>query len=75
MAYYKLTERKNKKTGAVKKVIILDTLAKPTPVEELAVQTYVNAGYEIAFKSEKRAAAARKRIKENGGKIGKKKAE
>lgn len=75
MAYYKLTERKNRKTGAVKKVIILDTLATPTPAEELAVQTYVNAGYEIAFKSEKRAAAARKRIKENGGKIRKKKAE
>ena len=75
MAYYKLTERKNRKTGAVKKVIILDTLSKPTPAEELAVQTYVNAGYEIAFKSEKRAAAARKRIKANGGRIGKKKAD
>lgn len=72
MAYYKLSERKNRKTGEIKKVIILDTMAKPTPAEEFAVQTYVNAGYEITFKSEKRAAAARKRIKENGGKIGKK---
>ena len=66
MAYYKLTERKNRKTGVVKKVIILDTLATPTPAEELAVQTYVNAGYEIAFKSEKRAAAARERAKKTG---------
>ena len=74
MAYYKLTERKNRKTGVIKKVIILDTMAKPTPAEELAVQTYVNAGYEIAFKSEKRAAAARKRVKENGGRVGNKKA-
>ena len=34
---------------------------------------YVNAGYIIRFKSEKRVAAAEKRLKENGGKIGKKK--
>lgn len=71
MAYYRLTERKNRKTGLVKKVIILDTVKKPTPAEELAVQTYVNAGYEIAFKSEKRAAAARERVMANGGKVGK----
>jgi hypothetical protein len=73
MAYYKLTERKSRKTGATKKVIIIDTKAKPTAEEEKAVQMYVNAGYEIAFKSEKRAAAARERIKKNGGKIQKKK--
>ena len=75
MACFRLSERKNKKTGAVKKIIIIDTLAKPTPSEELAIQRYVNAGVEIAFKSEKRAAAARERIKKNGGSIRKKKAE
>lgn len=67
MAYY--VTRINPKTG--KKTITIDTGVTPIPAEERAVQTYVNAGYEIRFKSEKRAAAARKRAQEIG--FGKKK--
>ena len=55
-----------------KKFITIDTKHTPIPAEKDAAQMYVNAGYEIRYKSEKRATAARKRIKENGGKIGKK---
>jgi hypothetical protein len=62
--------RINPKTG--KKTITLDGAVNPTPAELQAVQVYVNAGYEIRFKSEKRAAAAAKRAKETG--FGKKKA-
>ena len=69
MAYF--VTRINQKTG--KKTITIDTGITPTPAEKDALQTYVNAGYEIRFKSEKRAAAARKRAKENG--FGKKKEE
>jgi hypothetical protein len=65
--------RVNPKTG--KKTITLDGSITPTPVQLQAVQTYVNAGYEIRFKSEKRAAAAAKRAKETGfGKKAKKEA-
>jgi hypothetical protein len=67
-AYYVL--RVNQKTG--KKTITIDNSVSPNPAQLNAVQVYVNAGYEIRFKSEKRAAAARKRALETG--FGKKKA-
>lgn len=60
----------NPRTG--KKTVTIDTAVAPTPADNNAVQFYVNAGYEVRFKSEKRAAAARKRAMENG--FGKKKA-
>ena len=56
--------RTNPKTG--KKTITIDTGVTPIPAEVVAVETYVKAGYEIRFKSEKRASAARKRAKETG---------
>lgn len=62
--YFKL----NKET----EVVTIDTKVTPKQAEKDVVQMYVNAGWTIRFKSEKRAAAARKRIKENGGKISKK---
>ena len=65
--YYKL--------NANNKTITLDSKVVPTALDEKTVQMYVNAGYIVRYKSEKRAAAARKRIADNGGKIGKKKAE
>lgn len=52
--------------NAQKKVITLDTKAFPSQAEKDAAQMYVNAGYTVRFKSEKRAAAARKRAKERG---------
>lgn len=58
------TTRINSKTG--KKTITLDTGVTPSPAEALAIEIYVKAGYEIRFKSEKRAAAAKKRAKETG---------
>lgn len=61
----------NPRTG--KKTVTIDSSVAPSPADNNAVQFYVNAGYEIRFKSEKRAAAARKRAKENG--FGKKKVE
>ena len=69
MAYYVI--RTNPKTG--KKTITLDSAVNPTPAELQAVQVYVNAGYEIRFKSEKRAKVARERAKTTG--FGKKKVE
>lgn len=65
--YYKLN--KNNKT------ITIDRKVKPTAEDKEDVQMYVNAGYIIRYKSEKRAAAARERVKANGGKIGKSKKE
>lgn len=62
-AYFKL----NKNT----KIITIDNKVIPTEAEKFAVQSYVNAGYIIRFKSEKRAAAARERAKQTG--FGKKK--
>lgn len=59
------------KINADKKTITLDTKVSPSAAEKEAAQMYVNAGYIIRYKSEKRAAAARKRAKENG--FGKKK--
>jgi hypothetical protein len=69
MAYF--IARINQKTG--KKTITIDTGYTPSPAEKEAAQMYVNAGYEVRFKSEKRAAAAKKRAKENG--FGRKKEE
>lgn len=63
MANYFVT-RVNPKTG--KKTITLDTGVNPTPAEVTAVEIYVKAGYEIRFKSEKRASSARKRALESG---------
>ena len=62
--------RVNAKTG--KKTITIDKAVKPTPAELDALQIYVNAGYEIRFKSEARAKAARERAEKTG--FGKKKA-
>lgn len=62
--------RVSPKTG--KKTITIDRAVNPAPADTDAVQFYVNAGYEIRFKSEKRAAAAKKRAEETG--FGKKKA-
>ena len=61
--YYKL--------NVDKKIITIDTKITPTQADKDTLQMYVNAGYIIRYKSEKRAAAARKRAKENG--FGKKK--
>ena len=60
------------KIDAAKKIVTIDTKVIPSNTEKDVVQMYVNAGYTIRFKSEKRASAARKRAKENGG-VGKKK--
>lgn len=62
--------RINPKT--LKKTVTIDTKANPSAADLIAVETYVKAGYEIRFKSEKRAAAAKKRAAETG--FGKKKA-
>lgn len=67
MAYFTINPQK--------KVITLDTKVFPTQVEKDAAQMYVNAGYTVRFKSEKRAASARKRAKERGGVGNKAKAE
>ena len=56
----------------LKRTITIDTKATPSAADLIAVETYVKAGYEIRFKSEKRAAAAKKRAEETG--FGKKKA-
>lgn len=64
MAFYKL--------NADRKTITIDTKKIPNEAEKFAVEMYVKAGYTIRYKSEKRAAAAKKRITENGGKIVKK---
>lgn len=63
MAYYKLNKEK--------KTVTIDTKATPTEAEKMALEMYVKAGYEIRYKSEKRAAAAKKRAAANG--FGKKK--
>ena len=54
-----------------KQIVTIDTKVIPTQAEKDVVQMYVAAGAIIRFKSEKRAAAARKRAKETG--FGKKK--
>lgn len=70
--YYKLSER-ILKNGGIKKVITIDDSVKPSKADLEDVEMYVKGGYIIAHKSQKRAEAARKRVLENGGKIGKKK--
>ena len=69
MANY-FVPRINPTTG--KKTVTINTKVEPTPADTAAVQFYVNAGYEIRFKSEKRAKIAAERAKANG--FGKKKA-
>lgn len=59
--------------NTLKKTVTLDTKVNPTAADLVAVETYVKAGYEIRFKSEKRAAIAKERAKKSG--FGKKKAE
>jgi hypothetical protein len=71
MASKYFTTTVNPKTG--KRYVTIDGSVAPTPADNNAIQFYVNAGYEIRFKSEKRAAAARKRAAATG--FGKKKKE
>jgi len=66
-----MAEKKYFKVNVEKKTITIDTTVTPIAAEERAVDSYVKAGYIIKFKSEKRAAAARKRATESG--FGKKK--
>jgi 3-dehydroquinate synthetase len=68
--YYKLSER-TLKSGAIKRVITIDDSVKPTDRDKADVRMYVECGYTIAHKSEKRSEAAKKRAKETG--FGKKK--
>lgn len=70
-----MADKKYFKLNPKNKTITIDTKAKATAEDKEAIQMYVNAGYIIRYKSEKRAAAARERVKANGGKIGKKKTE
>ena len=72
--YYKLSERRLK-NGETKKVITIDDTVKPTKRDLEDVKVYVYGGYIIAHKSQKRAEAARKRVIDNGGRIGKNKKE
>ena len=68
-----MADKKYYKLNKENKTITLDPKVKATEIEKETVQMYVNAGYIIRFKSEKRVAAAEKRLKENGGKRVKKK--
>lgn len=61
-----MAEKKYFKIDSNKKIITIDEKVVPSAAEKDVVQMYVNAGYTIRFKSQKRAAAARKRAKENG---------
>ena len=63
MACYKLNNEK--------KTITIDTTIKPTATDEMMIPIYIKAGYTPREKSEKRAAAAKKRASANG--FGKKK--
>jgi hypothetical protein len=65
------TVKKYYKVDADKRIITIDSKVTPSAAEKDVVQMYVNAGYTIRFKSEARAAAARKRAKETD--FGKKK--
>ena len=58
----------NVKTDAKsgKQIVTIDAKVIPTVAEKDVVQMYINAGATVRFKSEKRAAAARKRAKESG---------
>lgn len=70
--YYRISERVLK-SGAIKRTITVDDNVKPTDRELADVRMYIQCGYVLAHKSEKKAENARKRVIENGGKIGKKK--
>lgn len=70
-----MADNKYYKLNTNNKTITIDRKVKPTAEDKDDVQMYVNAGYIIRYKSEKRAAAARERVKANGGRIGKKKTE
>lgn len=69
--YYRLSER-TLKGGVIKKIITIDDEITPTKQDLNDLQMYVACGYQIAHKSQKRAANAKKRAEENG--FGKKKA-
>lgn len=69
--YYKLSERRLK-SGAIKRVITIDDSVKPTDRDLADVRLYIQCGYTIAHKSQKRAEVARERAKKSG--FGKKKA-
>lgn len=67
--YYKISERQLK--NGTKNIITIDDSVKPTEQDMKDIKLYIQCGYELRHKSEKRAAAARKRAKETG--FGKKK--
>ena len=68
-----MAEKKYYKLNTANKIITVDTAVKATEQDLQEIQMYVMAGYIIRHKSQKRAEAALKRIKNNGGKISKKK--
>lgn len=63
MAKY-FTVKTDAKSG--KQIITIDAAVIPTQAEKDVAQMYIASGAIQRFKSEKRAAAARKRAKENG---------
>jgi hypothetical protein len=65
--YYKVNEKN--------KTVTIDTTVVPTISDKDLVTYYVAGGYKLRVKSEKRAALARERVKNNGGKIKKDKKE
>ena len=66
-----MAEKKYMKVNGDKKVITIDKEVKPTEDDKILMGIYLQNGYTLRFKSEKRAAAAAKRAKETG--FGKKK--
>ncbi len=64
MAGKYFTIKTDAKSG--KQVITIDSSVIPTQAEKDVAQMYIASGAIMRFKSEKRAAAARKRAKENG---------
>jgi hypothetical protein len=67
-----MAEKKYMKVNGEKKVITIDKAVKPTDDDKNLLNIYVQNGYTIRYKSEKRAAAAAERAKKTG--FGKKKA-
>ena len=67
-----MADKKYLKVNAEKKVITIDKAVKPTEDDKMLMGIYVQNGYIIRYKSEKRAAAAAERAKKTG--FGKKKA-
>jgi hypothetical protein len=70
--YYKLSERVLK-SGKIKRTITIDDEVKPTERDLADIKLYIQCGYTISHKSQVKAEKARERIKNNGGRIGKKK--